>query len=911
MIYLIALILLTTVQASSSDRPEPTFDAHNAREQVAHSGAGGAEASISSSHDVQNIDRLKISTESGWVLQELRSMISTHLWDELWSSVIEKLGYRRDTSTLDSLLEGVVKDAVRLVWSSKADYEAGRVSREYYEDAIRKLEGNLSSMLFYCGGDHSVNELIYSIGVAKRFFRPMIHGQQPSWAMTPERADAYMLNIPDRDRSREIRTTSLQALRIFMSRYGFSDEDQRSLMKTLSEVASREINPYTIAWTLNELELQAIPAESVRFFIRTMMSREFYSSLVTSVRSDTAPTLKTVVRILNGFFTRLAPAEQTQRLYNLLFGYFYRHSRVTLHDLRRTNHVNLDNLHQEHYAYIGRVLEDFPERLRTGSLALLLIYNERSAEDHATIISLIPPENYRHLNVQQVIELLDPVGTMFQPVPLLRAVHRAERTLELLSEISGMNLETRVLIGLLPENSLSLATMREIAAAITGSDGRYRYVFESLNPEERNPESLADVIRIINALPAESHTPETFINHLSGRPIAQYSLAELRDELRQREVRRTEARATSSIDLTQQQRSRNLPSQEPEDTSTAAGSHLGRERTAVSAAPTASSTRRRGHLTRFFPLSGSRGLPSPDIQTTAPIRFTGSVTGQEALSSARHSLVDIFHRLMERPGAFDIFPSEQDIAKDFTTAAAELRAQIRELIEAIPAHAEASAAGDQNPDRFRFEAALRGLDILEGKRAGHHISSSYDYARSSIAGLPTIHSLFVAAYRLSKPQTLHQFAQAIITENPRSWPSLRAMFSDKFPHINHPEFGIAITNDRKHGYAFINHILDIAHGKCAAPNHSTLLFVRSLLMKHKAILAPDAARTRLDPIIEALVMVVRGHNERLLDPSETDRPACSEGAQLQLILALSLILDSTGDITSSLQGIRIKSCGIG
>ena len=50
---------------------------------------------------------------------------------------------------------------------------------------------------------------------------------------------------------------------------------------------------------------------------------------------------------------------------------------------------------------------------------------------------------------------------------------------------------------------------------------------------------------------------------------------------------------------------------------------------------------------------------------------------------------------------------------------------------------------------------------------------------------------------------------------------------------------------------------------------------------------------RLMPVTEALFMVMRGHNDSLLNSAEPNRPACAEGAYLGILKAISEMTPGT------------------
>ena len=70
----------------------------------------------------------------------------------------------------------------------------------------------------------------------------------------------------------------------------------------------------------------------------------------------------------------------------------------------------------------------------------------------------------------------------------------------------------------------------------------------------------------------------------------------------------------------------------------------------------------------------------------------------------------------------------------------------------------------------------------------------------------------------------------------------------------------------------------------------------------------ETKREVFNPLVEALFMTMRGHNNGLLNPNEPNEPACAQGAYLQLLQAL-------GEVTRNehmqhvIAGTEIDNCG--
>ena len=61
------------------------------------------------------------------------------------------------------------------------------------------------------------------------------------------------------------------------------------------------------------------------------------------------------------------------------------------------------------------------------------------------------------------------------------------------------------------------------------------------------------------------------------------------------------------------------------------------------------------------------------------------------------------------------------------------------------------------------------------------------------------------------------------------------------------------------------------------------------------------------PLIEVLFMIMRGHNNNLESADEPNRPACAEGAYLNILRELTRFLGQT-DTLAMIDGVKVVSC---
>ena len=62
------------------------------------------------------------------------------------------------------------------------------------------------------------------------------------------------------------------------------------------------------------------------------------------------------------------------------------------------------------------------------------------------------------------------------------------------------------------------------------------------------------------------------------------------------------------------------------------------------------------------------------------------------------------------------------------------------------------------------------------------------------------------------------------------------------------------------------------------------------------------------PLIEALFMVMRGHNINLLDPNEPNKPACAQGLYLGLLSVLGETSDNGLLTMAATQKMEVTDC---
>ncbi len=252
-----------------------------------------------------------------------------------------------------------------------------------------------------------------------------------------------------------------------------------------------------------------------------------------------------------------------------------------------------------------------------------------------------------------------------------------------------------------------------------------------------------------------------------------------------------------------------------------------------------------------------------------------------------------------------------------TAAAAD--AEFAQCYEQLMSLVEAAAQvlPEGNPLRFRYNNAIRSLKLLNGDITieCHSISLPINYTNYTIAGMPNIRQLFVLAYKLMTIDPA-EYVKGWLAEryiNPTEWQKFAKLFAgaECFAGLDTNELGIALQTDAKHGNKFVKTLAACVTGEVTieGADHKALLPIAKQIMPMKTAYKTQNLE-KLIPLIEALFMIMRGHNANLLDPNQPNNPACAEGAYLGMLKAIDEHFKTAGVILGAgLAGIEIADCG--
>ncbi len=300
--------------------------------------------------------------------------------------------------------------------------------------------------------------------------------------------------------------------------------------------------------------------------------------------------------------------------------------------------------------------------------------------------------------------------------------------------------------------------------------------------------------------------------------------------------------------------------------------------------------------------------PIPDLQLLGrneDIR----IVGQEAISQEETALTEAYRKMATDPVIGPLFerylPTAQDVEVDFNQAA-------RHIEHLLHANQRMSGPRASPRETFTIDNALRTLQLLQGDASieRHAISPLASYQTYALPGLPNIRQLFVLAYRLMEQTQQETFIENFLAERfARSsdwqhWASALAVQMPGFERVLlQSDVALALQQDQAQGSRFIKEfqkILNAEDGMNTALATRTIPFVKSYFAK---------LREDFNPLIEALLMLMRGHNVRLFDALEPNRPACAAGAYLGLMKAIAeLDVVATSSARSILAGVEIRDC---
>jgi hypothetical protein len=282
------------------------------------------------------------------------------------------------------------------------------------------------------------------------------------------------------------------------------------------------------------------------------------------------------------------------------------------------------------------------------------------------------------------------------------------------------------------------------------------------------------------------------------------------------------------------------------------------------------------------------------------------VAGQEAIYAEVEAMRGAYEALTTDPRSRDVInnnlPALEETNGEFDRASAALKDQLEHLLAGV--HEGTSL-------HFRLTQALRTLRLLQGDDTieRHPISPLASYRTRSYEGLPNIRQLFVLATRLLGPANPEDFIRSWMAENLidlSSWNAFRSPFVERFPRIaNQSNVGLALGADGESGNGFVTFLANAFWNNAQEVTPA----MRGPLMNLKKAYRTHS-QERLMPLIEALFMVMRGHNIKLEDPREANGPACADGAYLNLLKVITQTPGIDEVAAHILAGVEIQHCGI-
>jgi len=265
------------------------------------------------------------------------------------------------------------------------------------------------------------------------------------------------------------------------------------------------------------------------------------------------------------------------------------------------------------------------------------------------------------------------------------------------------------------------------------------------------------------------------------------------------------------------------------------------------------------------------------------------VTGEEALMRMQGELENAFHALVNDPQASAFV--KQCLPKDHRCFPEQCAAFMRNLELALRGEKSGSI-------KFRIQKASQGL-----RRLADNIREDF-----RIRQMPSIRRLFGLVYTmLNYGFTPDSFVKTWLSEKSAAdsdfLPNFKAAFFHRFPSLmSFDTLGIMLEEDEARG----GELSDILTSLIKDPIY--LQFREHVIVKE---LTKDYIRSfmaRNVPLVEALMMSMRGHNRNILDAREQDSPACVDGVYTGLLLALREVKE-TGDIVAPLlSGIEMLKC---
>ncbi|MBS0186110.1 MAG: hypothetical protein JSS34_07215 [Proteobacteria bacterium] len=313
------------------------------------------------------------------------------------------------------------------------------------------------------------------------------------------------------------------------------------------------------------------------------------------------------------------------------------------------------------------------------------------------------------------------------------------------------------------------------------------------------------------------------------------------------------------------------------------------------------------------------------------------ITGQEALMSERNAIKEAFQNLLMSDTTREI------MAQNLPQAGAEneiFRIHLKEIDPIIILLLKNPKLSPS--DRFTLTNAFLSLSLLSdkedsetlqtlrdisshskkmvdkllGEKTTHHIprhgiSMPQNYKNYRLETLPNIRQFFCLSYTLLTalgPLNLdpHEYAKNWLIEqfykHSRAWQAFQHSFQHGF-YVNFETIEETLRFDsekNKLTLYFVSHLKGESDDKYHKSQYAYLKgFIKSYITAYKE---------QLTPLLEALSMIMRGHNTNLNSLLEKNKPACAEGAYIGLIGILREINFSHGIVQRNIPHLAILPC---
>ncbi len=322
------------------------------------------------------------------------------------------------------------------------------------------------------------------------------------------------------------------------------------------------------------------------------------------------------------------------------------------------------------------------------------------------------------------------------------------------------------------------------------------------------------------------------------------------------------------------------------------------------------------------------------------VNNNAEIVGQEALMAQRETLRTLYENLVTQPATSTIIAENLPALGTENVVMAPQVAQLKNIIELSLKNAlkdkmtvseqmrltnalmALALIGDIQDfdmiDTLRNIPASKALiDSLIGKDniviPRHRSSSVGSYKRYSLPQLPNIRQFFVLVYNLLNKQgvgdTLNpeQFTRNWLAEkfnnDAKAWEKFRQDFKPGFEEeMNFETVGEFLAQEKS---SLIQHLVQVIEGTTDFIGHKS----QHVYMKKLATEYAQINKEKFTPLIEALAMVMRGHNNNLDNPAEANEAACAEGAYIGIIKILQEIKDMEEIAGNALQALDIIMCG--